>query len=128
MYIEYRKLNKATRKDNYPLPFIDQMLERLSKNSHFVILMGTLASLRFMLTLPIKRRPLSPVLTVLMLIDVCLLVYAMPLLLFKGACLLSFMVYVRRLWRFSWTISLFMEPPLTTVSTILIKFCRDARK
>src|SRR4051812_32883371 len=38
------------------------------------------------------------------------------------------MVSVRRLWRFSWTIFLFMEPPLTTVSTILIKFCRDVKK
>jgi hypothetical protein len=32
MCIDFRKLNKATRKDHYPLPFIDQMLERLSKN------------------------------------------------------------------------------------------------
>src|SRR3954470_17984128 len=52
----------------------------------------------------------------------------MPLLLFKGVCLLSFMVFVRILWSFSWTISPFMEPPLTIVSTILIKFCRDVRK
>src|SRR3954466_3071604 len=35
MCIDYRKLNKETRKDRYPLPFIDQMLERLSNNSHF---------------------------------------------------------------------------------------------
>ena len=26
MVSDFRKLNKATRKDNYPLPFIDQML------------------------------------------------------------------------------------------------------
>ena len=30
MAIDFRKLNKATKKDHYPLPFIDQMLERLS--------------------------------------------------------------------------------------------------
>ena len=35
MCIDFRKLNKATKKDHYPLPFIDQMLERLSKNTHF---------------------------------------------------------------------------------------------
>ncbi|GJY73622.1 reverse transcriptase domain-containing protein [Tanacetum coccineum] len=29
--IEYRKLNDATRKDHFPLPFMDQMLERLTK-------------------------------------------------------------------------------------------------
>ena len=28
MVIDFHKLNKATRKDHYPLPFIDQMLER----------------------------------------------------------------------------------------------------
>src|SRR4051812_9042611 len=40
MCIDYRKLNKATRKDHYPLPFTDQMLERLSKNNHFCYLDG----------------------------------------------------------------------------------------
>ena len=28
--IDYRKLNDATRKDHFPLPFMDQMLERLA--------------------------------------------------------------------------------------------------
>jgi hypothetical protein len=40
MVIDFRKLNKATRKDHYPLPFIDQMLERLSKHTHFYFLDG----------------------------------------------------------------------------------------
>nr|GFC37872.1 reverse transcriptase domain-containing protein [Tanacetum cinerariifolium] len=30
--IDYRKLNEATRKDHFPLPFTDQMLERLAGN------------------------------------------------------------------------------------------------
>nr|GEY29068.1 reverse transcriptase domain-containing protein [Tanacetum cinerariifolium] len=30
--IDYRKLNEATRKDHFPLPFMDQMLERLDGN------------------------------------------------------------------------------------------------
>ena len=38
--IDYRKLNAATRKDHFPLPFIDQMLERLSGHSHYCFLDG----------------------------------------------------------------------------------------
>ena len=38
MVIDFRILNKAARKDHYPLPFIDQMLERLSKHTHFCFL------------------------------------------------------------------------------------------
>ena len=40
MVIDFRKLNKATKMDHYPLPFIDQMLERLSKHTHFCFLDG----------------------------------------------------------------------------------------
>ena len=38
--IDYRKLNIATRKDHYPLPFIDQMLDRLARHSHYCFLDG----------------------------------------------------------------------------------------
>lgn len=40
MCIGYRKLNKATRKDHFPLPFIYQMLECLAKHSHLRYLDG----------------------------------------------------------------------------------------
>jgi hypothetical protein len=40
MCIDFRKVNKVTKKDHYPLPFIDQMLERLSKKTHFSFLDG----------------------------------------------------------------------------------------
>jgi hypothetical protein len=40
MFIDYRKLNKATRKDHFPLPFIDEMLERLANYSFFRYLDG----------------------------------------------------------------------------------------
>ncbi|GJU67904.1 reverse transcriptase domain-containing protein [Tanacetum coccineum] len=38
--IDYRKLNDATRKDHFPLPFIDQMLERLCGNEYYCFLDG----------------------------------------------------------------------------------------
>nr|GEV47012.1 DNA-directed DNA polymerase [Tanacetum cinerariifolium] len=38
--IDYRKLNDATRKDHFPLPFMDQMLERLAENEFYCFLDG----------------------------------------------------------------------------------------
>ncbi|GJY26712.1 reverse transcriptase domain-containing protein [Tanacetum coccineum] len=38
--IDYRKLNDATRKVHFPLPFIDQMLERLFGNKYYCFLDG----------------------------------------------------------------------------------------
>jgi hypothetical protein len=40
MCIDYRKLNKATKKDHFPLLFIDDMLERLANHSYFCFLDG----------------------------------------------------------------------------------------
>jgi len=40
MCIDYRKLNQATRKDHFPVPFIDQMLEGLARRSFFCYLDG----------------------------------------------------------------------------------------
>nr|GFA81682.1 reverse transcriptase domain-containing protein [Tanacetum cinerariifolium] len=36
--IDYRKLNEATRKDHFPLPFMDQMLKRLTGNEYYCFL------------------------------------------------------------------------------------------
>ncbi|RDX70136.1 Retrovirus-related Pol polyprotein from transposon 17.6, partial [Mucuna pruriens] len=38
--IDYRRLNQATRKDHFPLPFIDQVLEKLARKSHYCFLDG----------------------------------------------------------------------------------------
>ncbi|KAL1212237.1 RNA-directed DNA polymerase-like protein [Cardamine amara subsp. amara] len=40
MCIDYRKLNAATRKDHFPLPFIDRMLERLASHPYYYFLDG----------------------------------------------------------------------------------------
>jgi hypothetical protein len=40
MCIDYWKLSKATQKDHFPLPFIDEMLERLTNHSFFCYLDG----------------------------------------------------------------------------------------
>ncbi|KAL4353333.1 hypothetical protein GQ457_06G014240 [Hibiscus cannabinus] len=38
--MDYRKLNKATRKDHFPLPFIDQILDRLAGKQFYCFLDG----------------------------------------------------------------------------------------
>ena len=38
--IDYRKLNTATRNDHYPLPFINQILDRLVGHFHYCFLDG----------------------------------------------------------------------------------------
>ncbi|KAJ9552364.1 hypothetical protein OSB04_016409 [Centaurea solstitialis] len=38
--MDYRRLNKATQKDHFPLPFIDQMLDRLAGKEYYCFLDG----------------------------------------------------------------------------------------
>ncbi|XP_071714886.1 uncharacterized protein [Rutidosis leptorrhynchoides] len=40
VYIDYRKLNAATSKDHFPLPFIDQIIEKLSGQKFYCFLDG----------------------------------------------------------------------------------------
>ena len=66
MVIDFCKLNKATKKDHYPLPFINQMLERLSKHTHFMVI---LVSLKYLCQPKINQRLLLHALLVLLLIE-----------------------------------------------------------
>ena len=38
--IDYQKLNKATRKDHFPIPFMDQMLDKLAGHEYYCFLDG----------------------------------------------------------------------------------------
>ena len=85
MVIYFRKLIKATKKDHYPLPFIDQMLERLSEHTHFYFLDGYSGFSQ--IPVSAKDQPKTTFICPFgtLLIDVCLLVYIMHLLPFKDA-------------------------------------------
>nr|GFB45535.1 reverse transcriptase domain-containing protein [Tanacetum cinerariifolium] len=71
--IDYLKLNEATRKDHFPLPFMDQMLERLAGNDS----MAFPATFRFPSTQKTKKKPRLPVLMELLLTNACRLASAM---------------------------------------------------
>ena len=38
--IDYKKLNASTRKDHFPLPFVDQMLEKVARHEFYYFLDG----------------------------------------------------------------------------------------
>ncbi|GKA18520.1 reverse transcriptase domain-containing protein [Tanacetum coccineum] len=77
--IDYRKLNEATRKDHFPLPFMDQMLERLAGNQYYCFLDGFLGYFSSYRPDGIKRKTHSHAHTEHLPIAACLLGYAMHL-------------------------------------------------
>ncbi|GJR25565.1 reverse transcriptase domain-containing protein [Tanacetum coccineum] len=82
--IDYRKLNDATRKDHFLLPFMDQMLECLAGNEYYCFLDGFSGYFQIPIDLT-KRRPPSLALMGRLLTDVCLSVYVMLRARSKGA-------------------------------------------
>jgi len=81
--IDYRKLNKATKKNHFSLPFMDHMLEKLAGRSHYCFLDGYSMYIQVPIALRIIKRPFLPVFLAHMLLEGCLLVYVMLLLHFK---------------------------------------------
>jgi hypothetical protein len=105
MCIDYQKLIKATKKDHFLLPFIDEMLERLTNHSFFCFLDGY--SVYHQITIKVKL--LLHVHMELMVIVEYLLDYVMLQLLFKDAKCLYFLIQLKKLCKFSWMTFLFME-------------------
>ena len=85
MCIDYQKLNKATKKYHFPLPFIDEMLEPLANHSFFYFLDGYSGYNQIPIHPNDKAKPLLHVHMELMLIIECLLDYVMLRLLSKHA-------------------------------------------
>nr|GFC51874.1 reverse transcriptase domain-containing protein [Tanacetum cinerariifolium] len=57
--IDYKNLNDATRKDHFPLPFVDQMLEKLAGNEFCYFLDGFQDIFKFLLIYKTKKKLLS---------------------------------------------------------------------
>jgi hypothetical protein len=84
MCIDYWKLNKATRKDHFPLPIIDEMLERLANHS-FSYLDGYYGYHQILTIWMIRARPPSHVHMIVSHTGECHLDYVMLQHPFKGA-------------------------------------------
>ena len=55
--MDYQKLNAWTEKDHFPMPFMDQMLDRLAEKGCTIFLMVIRGIIRFLLHQKIKRKP-----------------------------------------------------------------------
>ncbi|GJV42219.1 reverse transcriptase domain-containing protein [Tanacetum coccineum] len=75
--IDYRKLNDATRKDHFPLPFMDQMLDRLAGNEYYYFLDGFSEYFQIPIDPQNQEKTTSLSLMGRLPTDVCLLVYVM---------------------------------------------------
>ena len=83
--IDYRKLNTATRKDHFPLPFIDQMLDRLAGHPHFCFLDGYSGYNQIAIAPEDQEKPPLHAHLVLFLLEECHLVCEMLLVHSKDA-------------------------------------------
>nr|GEW32638.1 hypothetical protein [Tanacetum cinerariifolium] len=86
VYINYRKLNEATRKDHFPLPFMDQMLERLAGNQYYCFLDAFSGYFQIPIDPKDQEKTTFTSHTERLLIVACLLGYAMLQARFRDAC------------------------------------------
>ena len=113
--IDYRKLNAATRKDHFPLPFIDQMLERLAGHEYYCFLDGYSGYNQIFIGQKTKKIPRSPAHSESLLIDACPLDCAMLPQHSNGACLVFSPIWSNVSLRFLWMISPSTEIHLISV-------------
>ncbi|GJT67925.1 hypothetical protein Tco_1019405 [Tanacetum coccineum] len=83
--IDYRKLNDATRKDHFPLPFMDQMLERLAGNEYYCFLDGFSGYFQIPIDPQDQEKTTALALMERLPTDVCLSTYVMLRARSKGA-------------------------------------------
>nr|GEW71990.1 reverse transcriptase domain-containing protein [Tanacetum cinerariifolium] len=82
--IDYRKLNEATRKDHFPLPFMDQMLERLAGNQYYCFLDSFSGYFQIPIDPKDQEKTTFTAHTERLLIAACILGYAMLQARFRG--------------------------------------------
>nr|GFA10667.1 DNA-directed DNA polymerase [Tanacetum cinerariifolium] len=77
--IDYSKQNEATRKDHFPLPFMDQMIERLAGNEYYCFLEGFSRYFQIPIDPKDQEKPRLPVLMEPLPTNACRLASAMHL-------------------------------------------------
>ena len=73
--IDYRKLNKVTKKDHFPLSFLDQMIDRLARHEYYYFLTGIRFIIKSLYHRRTKRKQHLRARMVRFLLDECPLGY-----------------------------------------------------
>ena len=113
--IDYRKLNAATRKDHFPLPFVDQMLERLTGHEYYCFLDRYSGYNQIPIAVEDQEKTTFTCPFGTFLIGACLLDYAILLQHSNGACLVCSLTWWNIFLRFSW-----MTSPSTEIHLISV--------
>src|ERR1044072_7407370 len=88
----------------FPFNFLTKCLINWQGIAIIVFLMDFQITIRFLLHQRTKKKQHSLALMECLLTKECILVFAMPLLLFKHACLLYFQTWLKNALKFSWMI------------------------
>ncbi|KAL6348547.1 hypothetical protein AAG906_013167 [Vitis piasezkii] len=116
--IDYRRLNSVTRKDHFPLPFMDQVLERVSGHPFYCFLDGYSGYFQIEIDLEDQEKttftcPFGTFAYRRMPFGLCNAPET-----FQRCMLSILMIWLNASWKFSWMISLFMEALMRSVYCI----------
>ena len=110
--IDYRRLNEVTIKDHFPLPFMNQVLERISSHPFYCFVDGYLGYFKIdIATRPGEDHLHLPIFSH-MLTGGCPLACVMPLPHSSVACLVSSAIWWSTLWKCTWMMLHSMEGAL----------------
>ena len=100
--IDYRRLNEVIRKDHFPLPFMNQLLERISSHPFNSFLDGYSSYFQIEIAAEDQEKTTFTCQLAHMLTEGCPLACVMPLPHSNSACSLSSAIWWRALWRCTW--------------------------
>jgi hypothetical protein len=107
MRIDFRKLNKDTKKVHKPPPLMEQVLERRSNNSYYCFLDGYSGYTQISIQPEDQEKKYLLVHMVLMLISYYPLTFVMLLQPFRNVFSKSLKILLKILWKYFWMILLF---------------------
>ena len=125
--IDYRKLNAGTRKDHFPLPFVDQMLERVAGHEFYCFLDGYSEYNQIEIALEDQEKttftyPFSTFAFIKMPFRLCNAPGT-----FQRCMMGIFGDMIEIIWKFSWMISQFLVTHTRDVWRIYVRFWRDVK-